>query len=655
MFSKNRSLKTLICCIFSLLMIFAAVSSFPLNAHAESAVLVDLEERQDITIIVGYDTEKPKIVFIDPSDERYDSDDKFDSVIDAEKSTYYNISDARSGEWKVEYEKGANKEITVDVVPWHKCISAQSLSFELDKRDGYDLPYIKGKLLATYGNEDGYNFILKAVILDADGNITNSIEFADGYGYGGKEKEFSAYPDKLPDGEYYLCAEVYAEDNTGTEVHDFIISTDTFTISGNTKKGDDSLLHISCDVTDSTIDVHFNPDGENLDPDEFALIIIQDGSDEKLSAVTFNERSFSDHVVFDPDGGDITVQINGKDYYGSFYSWSKTFSPKMPLDISIDTPEITNELNAVISFDAGEDSFPAQIKVGENSRNVEFTGNNKAQVSLQSMDVNELSISVAANDILYIVHQRIAVDTIPPAIDIYGASDNMVITGSKAKFIGMTDPDATLTCNGDAVELDEDGNFSFDKSVDDDGSDFRFESSDEAGNTSVRLIHISKGTAAGTSSTSKKSSNGFLKGAAAVGIAVLYALIAGALSIIICKKREKKNQKPRALQAVLFSFALMLAASFTGLGAWQLYSHFQTNKQLSGNSLIELLKSSSISDIADKIDTGKAYLYSSLISFGAAAAIIVLMIVTAVVRKKITTSSAAPQAAAKKDKKKKNN
>ena len=170
-----------------------------LRVSAATGPLVTLERSMDITIIVGYDTEKPAVAFIAPNNKRYEKPEDFDQILEGDKTTYYCISGASSGDWTVEYEKGKNQEITIDVVPWHKNISVDSFSFTTEQKDDKPLPYINGKLNVTYGN-GGYNYILSAVILDADGNITNSIKLCDGRGRSGDECDFSTYTDILPDG-----------------------------------------------------------------------------------------------------------------------------------------------------------------------------------------------------------------------------------------------------------------------------------------------------------------------------------------------------------------------------------------------------------------------------------------------------------------------
>ncbi len=383
----NRMRRAVFYAVISLIFLFAAICGFYLNAYAEESKLVSLDQNKDITIIVGYDTEKPKVAFISPSGKRYEKEEDFNQVADDEKSTYYNIASAEKGDWKIEYEKGKNKEITVDVVPWHKPITANSISFKTSFSTGYDLPFIQGKLNTEYEGRY-YNYIISAAVKDADGNITNMIEIGNGSRSSENDYEFSIYPDVLPDGEYYLIAEVYAEDETGTEVHYTIEANGTFIIAGNTIDGDPEALKIMCNITDSFIDV---------------------------------------------------------------------------------------------SFDSGEQIYYGRLIIGNKSKELKLSGSNKIQISLEPIEVNELELQIDSNDVTYSINGRIAVDNIPPVIDIYGASGNMTTKENKVVFVDKTEA-AALMCSGENITLEEDGSFTVTKEVFDGENDFKFEAVDAAGN-----------------------------------------------------------------------------------------------------------------------------------------------------------------------------
>ena len=237
------------------------------------------------------------------------------------------------------------------------------------------------------------------------------IEIGNGSGSSVNDDEFSIYPD-VPDGEYFLIAEVYAEDETGTEVHDTIEANGTFIIAGNITDGNPGTLKIMCNITDSFIDVSFDASGKDFNCDEYALIVTQEKSEDYLALQNYNDETFTDHILFDPADGNITVQINAKAGKGKYLTWSRTIIPEMPISASIDTPEITNELNAVISFDAGEQVYYGRLIIGNKSKELQLSGSNKIQIILEPMEVNELELKIDSNDVTYFINGRIAVDNI---------------------------------------------------------------------------------------------------------------------------------------------------------------------------------------------------------------------------------------------------
>lgn len=627
----NRMRRAVFYAVISLIFLFAAICGFYLNAYAEESKLVSLDQNKDITIIVGYDTEKPKVAFISPSGKRYEKEEDFNQVADDEKSTYYNISSAEKGDWKIEYEKGKNKEITVDVVPWHKPITVNSISFETSFSTGYDLPFIQGKLNAEYEGRY-YNYIISAAVKDADGNITNMIEIGNGSGSSGNDDEFSIYPDVLPDGEYYLIAEVYAEDETGTEVHDTIEANGTFIIAGNTTDGDPGTLKIMCDITDSFIDVSFDASGKDFNCDEYALIVTQEKSEDYLALQNYNDETFTDHILFDPADGNITVQINAKAGKGKYLTWSRTIIPEMPISASIDTPEITNELNAVISFDAGEQIYYGRLIIGNKSKELQLSGSNKIQISLEPMEVNELELQIDSNDVTYSINGRIAVDNIPPVIDIYGASGNMTTRENKVVFVGNTEA-AALMCNGENITLEEDGSFTVTKEVFDGENDFKFEAVDAAGNNTVRNIHITKTVNAGMKK--EIGNNGLKILILTIAGAVLFAVALGVIAGSVSSRLERKGIKRKPFGVIFVAFMTMLSVLFMGLGIWQVYLHIQKKNEISGENLINLIQSVTTSDIASMIKDERAYLYNSFISFGIVLVCIIVIIIYTVLRSKL--------------------
>ncbi|MBQ6231186.1 MAG: hypothetical protein IJJ74_08740 [Eubacterium sp.] len=610
------------------MMVAAAFLLGSLKAFAAVGPLVTLESSMDITIIVGYDTEKPQVVFVSPSNKRYEKAEDFDEVIEADMATYYYISSASSGDWTVEYEKGKNKEITIDVLPWHKNISIEKFSFTTQAADDKPLPEINGALTVNYGN-NFYKYIISAVKQDADGNITNRIELYQGSGYGSSEETFSVYPELLMDGEYTVQAEVYGEDGTGVEVRDSVIAEDKLTITGNTAQGKDECLEITCNITDGTVDIDFDSSAQECRCDEYAFIVLQ--GDVHIAEQLYTEENFSEHIIFDPADGDITVQINAKDRDTGYISWSRTFKPVLPISLEIETEELTNAQTAIVSFDAGEGQYPGSIMLGEEKTDIVWNGKNTAQIALHNLETNELVVRVEDNNVCYYVTKTISVDTMPPYIDIYGAESDMVTSEDSVKFVGKTDAEE-LSCNGEKIDCAENGSFSIVRKMDEDEKEFIFEAADSAGNITKRTIRVTRKSY--IEAGKKKEKKGIMPLLITMGIAFLMAALTAGLSILLIKRKEKKGVAVKPVPAVIGSFAVSAAVTLIGVGVWQLIMHLKLVKELTGENFVKLLKNSTMTEVAAKIDDKKNYLTSSIISFSVAAGLIIILIVISIIKKK---------------------
>ena len=628
MSTKKKMFNKITGVMLSFIALAGAVLAPSSKVNAESAVFLTLEERRDITIIVGFDTERPKVAFIDPSGDRYEAYEDFDAVMEADTKTYYNIAGAEAGDWTIEYDKGSNAEISVDVYPWHRSIAIQSLTVELENTEEA-LPNINCTLSVDYPG-GSYNYIISAVVMDQDGNITSRIKMEDGSVWGDDDYTVSVYPDMLPDGQYLISAEVWAEDDTGTEVRDAMIAQTAVNITGNTAEGEAERISVTYNVTDQYADIVFN--GTDMDPrcDEFAIIVMQ--GDEKISERSFEDEEYTDHVIIDPDGGEVLVQVNGHQRDGGFVTWNVKFAPKMPVALSIETPATTNDLTAVVNFDAGEKEYQGAIKVGDKSTAVLWKGKDTVQVSLETLETNDVELDVTSDRVTYVMTQAITVDTIPPTIDLYGVTGDMKSTEEQALFTGQTDPSATLTCNGKEVELESDGSFSFVEELKDGANEFKFEATDKSGNVTSRNVKITKVDEIGGKEAKKKMSG--LSVVLTVLVMFVIAFGTAGIAILIMRRSEKRLGKSNAVSAVIKSIGIMAFLLFTGLGIWQLILHFNKKGDLEGPNLVEMLKKSTWTEIASEIDSSSEYLYSSFISFGIALLILILFIVFLVLGKK---------------------
>ena len=610
--------------------IICIMSFFNTNTEffAATAELVTLDDTTDIVITVGYDAEEPKVAFISPNGDRYENDEDFDGVNRAANIIYYYISDARDGSWQIEYEKGSNANLDVKVLPWHKSISVTSLSFVQAENE------IECKYTVSY--DDYFDYKLYACVLDTSGNITNKILLD----YGGasstdSEISITAYTDDLPDGEYRLMLEAIAEDDAGAEVQDSFICDTPLTVSGHNAEGADKCLSVVYNVADHIVTVNFDGSmDENLNADDFALIVTQDAATTRLSEQTFEENVFSDRVIIDDTLGNINVQVNASTPDGDkrFTTWKRSFAPNMPVTLSIDTDTKSNSQMAYITFDVGENAYLGRVILNDEVREVQLSGKGQMEVELEDMSTNEIAVQVDINGVSYEVSKRINVDTMPPLLELYGVSSNMTTSEDKIVFAGSTDKNAKLTCNGEKIKLNEDGTFSVTKEISDGENEFIFESTDNAGNGTMRKVVITKNESKVVKNNKIKTS--IIRFLIALLGSTLFAIILAAVS----KMRRNKSENSNIVGTFFITFNSIISLLFIGLGSWQLYTYFKIKDSLTGKKLVNLVENGTTNDILEKIDESKLYKLNSFISYGIAGVFIIVLIVGVCIIKRVRKS-----------------
>ena len=583
----------------------------PMRVLAAESELVTLDWYTDITVIVSYDVSEPRIVLISPSGDRYTSDSQYTLVERARGVVYYHIADAEGGTWRIEYDKGGNTKLDVEVVPWIRPINAVAITVGALEKNSYGELTLNGTLTVEYDGR--YNYDLYAVKLDDAGNITTKLLLDESWSTGGETETFNVSLKNVPDGEYHLYAEAYVQLESGAELQSCVQSNAKFTVDGNTATGDESCLTLACDLTENSLQIRF--DGVDMEDrlTSAAIVVTQENVEDTLETATFSpDEVFEDSVLFDPADGVLTVQISGQGYSGKFYAWSRTVRPVLPLTIRFDTPEQTNAQNAAIFFDAGAEQFSGAIWRGESRQEVLFNGSGTMQVALEPMEVNELAVTVEQDGVSYRISHRVSVDSIPPSIDLYGVTDSMRTEEQSLLLVGQTESGATLLCNGMQVALDERGGFEVEQTLADGENTIRFEATDAAGNRAIRTVTVTKGVVGAAAETTRQSGGERHTG----GIPyVMIGSFAGALLLfgalwfcaMLLRKKQKKTGEKRSpvlpLLAVFFGFASLVCA---GLAVWQMMTASRLTDALQGDSLVQLIKNQSVSDTAQQIRTRNA-------------------------------------------------
>ncbi len=119
-----------------------------------------------------------------------------------------------------------------------------------------------------------------------------------------------------------------------------------------------------------------------------------------------------------------------------------------------------------------------------------LNGSGDRRITLDEMPAEIEVKYTTADNVTYIYDRILSLDDVAPELKIYESLNNMVTDKDSVVMTGKTEPDAILTVNDEAVELNADGSFMKELSLDSGDNKFVVRATDEAGNESAYAINI---------------------------------------------------------------------------------------------------------------------------------------------------------------------
>lgn len=599
----------------------------PSAALPSQAELAVLDRRQDIVIAIGFDVETPDVALTSPSGRIYAADSDFARVVRADKALYLYILEAEAGSWSISYDKKGNSSLEVMVTPWNHPLSIDSLTIT-EVQDGR----LTASAEVNCDSRVRYQYYAYAVTLSADGTVDGKTELGHGSGNSGSTLELRLAMNNLPDGEYYLQLEAYYTNDIGAELPAFCISDTTFTVTGNTQTGDTSKFLSVLDLTQDILTLDWS--GVEGRYTSWVLALYTGGGTEPVYYNSFEANVRGDELLLDRNEGDVRVTLIGMVNGGGYVSFERTISWNTGVLIEFETPEITNSLRGAIRFDTAGQTLRAELKINDDSEQLQLSGSDTLSFRLEEMYVNEISLQYLFEDgAYYLVSQRISVDSVPPALTIYGLPDEVTTAKSTVFISGGTEAGAVLTVNGETQETDGSGEFVAEVSLKEGQNILVFEVSDTAGNKTSRTLIVNyspSGAVLHTAGNDSDEGGGFpwiMVGTAACSLlALLFIWIFTTVSGRRSRKDGGRAANSRRLLAVLEGFLCSVSVSGVGLTALFLILAAKKAEPVSGSNLIAALKKYSTQEIAD-ILAHRASLQNWALAAGVtAAAAMILMI-----------------------------
>ena len=481
---RKQLLRHLTGALFFLMILFRMAGTA--LGEEQSRELMVLPRQAHIVVSIGYETEMPDITLISPDGTAYSEAAGNVRVEHGENTAFYFLPDALAGQWLIRFDKKSNPTITADYAEYTPDLTIDSLVLK-----GVSGSQAEISFHTSYAKDVTYNYVVYAVLLDENRNVTGQKELDHGTARTGQEENRRISLSSLSSYEnYYLELEVYLKEY-GLETYDTRITDQNF---GYVNEHQPEAIG-----------------GVKVEIDPAKLLFTMDWSDYKVSCdqylAAFYTAAYPDtplsyqsvesgynSVIFDlpSDVHAMTVELtyirNGvaSAPYRRQIDWEKG------LILSIDTPENTNSAQAVITYET-DAQRNAVISVNETSQQVVLTGNNSVSIQLEEF-TNEISVRCALDDMTDVIYRKsIYSDRIAPVLRFYEKVDAISVEEDHFLLTGETEPGCKLTVNGIEYPLNEDGSFLADRSLEKDENVFSVISTDPAGNQSAQNVTIYHG------------------------------------------------------------------------------------------------------------------------------------------------------------------
>ena len=218
---RKQLLRHLTGALFFLMILFKmAGTAF---GEEQSRELMVLPRQAHIVVSIGYETEMPDITLISPDGTAYFEAAGNVRVEHGENTAFYFLPDALAGQWLIRFDKKSNPAITADYAEYTPDLTIDSLVLK-----GVSGSQAEISFHTSYAKEVTYNYVVYAVLLDENRNVTGQKELDHGTARTGQDENRRISLSNLSSYEnYYLELEVYLKEY-GLETYDTRITDQNF-------------------------------------------------------------------------------------------------------------------------------------------------------------------------------------------------------------------------------------------------------------------------------------------------------------------------------------------------------------------------------------------------------------------------------------------
>lgn len=594
-----------------LLFVFNAIQ-ITVYAETKQTEITTLNKQKDLTVMFTFDKENVDITFISPSGEKLTSNS--DGVETAQGNLWstYRIKDAEPGKWSVEYDSGSNSEIAYSIIEDDYGLWIQYLNIEKSNVEELELQF-----QADFEGEDIYYKYEIYAISTSDSNAV--CRLTDGNARANEEKSLKVNLRALSSDEYVLRLNAFYDDN-GTELFDAVTS-ESFRFDNPNEQSAIEDYKVKVDRYNHICTVDWS-EFSNRSHDGYKLIVAADG--ETIYTSELNKDVKDNSVLFSEGTGNLEVKLAFEDND----IWSKYNIKNIPLEQEFlinKTGEITNSSQVELQYKVEKERL-LYVRINDEEGNYKVKDNGVLSFDLKE-DVNEIYAELELDDQVYfVVDTNVYYDATPPTIVLYDNLDGKNFYTDNVTILGKMSGGNLLKIEDNVVEVDDNGNFSYEVDLSLGENVIELAAEDANGNLTSRVLTLYRSAAIFNGEENERGFIGFLPMLASVLTSILIII----LSAVFMKKKDKNAEKKKrsVFPYIVCDFVIGVAEI---LFCWQFIQRYRFSNSVKYLEMAE----KSVSQAAAYIKWERSFGLLSLI--GIVLLVISILLTVFVARKKEKT------------------
>lgn len=598
-----------------LLFVFNAIQ-ITVYAETKQTEITTLNKQKDLTVMFTFDKENVDITFISPSGEKLTSNS--DGVETAQGNLWstYRIKDAEPGKWSVEYDSGSNSEIAYSIIEDDYGLWIQYLNIEKSNVEELELQF-----QADFEGEDIYYKYEIYAISTSDSNAV--CRLTDGNARANEEKSLKVNLRALSSDEYVLRLNAFYDDN-GTELFDAVTS-ESFRFDNPNEQSAIEDYKVKVDRYNHICTVDWS-EFSNRSHDGYKLIVAADG--ETIYTSELDKDVKDNSVLFSEGTGNLEVKLAFEDND----IWSKYNIKNIPLEQEFlinKTGEITNSSQVELQYKVEKERL-LYVRINDEEGNYKVKDNGVLSFDLKEAG-NEIYAELELDDQVYfVVDTNVYYDATPPTIDLYDNLDGKNFYTDNVTILGKMSGGNLLKIEDNVVEVDDNGNFSYEVDLSLGENVIELVAEDANGNLTSRVLTLYRSAAIFNGEENGRGFIGFLPMLASVLTSILIII----LSAVFMKKKDKNAEKKKrsVFPYIVCDFVIGVAEI---LFCWQFIQRYRFSNSVKYLEMAE----KSVSQAAAYIKWERVFGLLSLI--GIVLLVISILLTVFVARKKEKTEEGA--------------